>query len=271
MQLTPDDFRDAMPPHVWDAVRHYRETGEVIWTPPTGTPTEPESPACAVCRDLGRLAIRRPSQLQAEYVDCTVCDIAVTRSLAKIHRDFRDATFARYLEAARTTDAAAIGQAMYEWANTGPGSCLLMGEFGALKTTLGTAAWRYRVEHRMATAAEWVIVPDFLETIRASYDLESGLVTSLIFGRACTSDLLLFDDLGSEKVTDRNRDWVQEQLYRLINWRSNQQLPTIFTTNLSLAQLTARVGRAIVSRIEGMCGPRIWLMDQGVDFRRVPR
>jgi DNA replication protein DnaC len=270
MQLKPDDFREAMHPDAWAAVQRYRETGVLEWTPPPGTPGEAGPPACDVCHDMGRLAIREPGALP-RYVDCYACDLSVRRLLAKVHPDFRTATFERFTAAARTDRAMEIGSAIADWARDGAGSCILLGEYGALKTTLATAAWRYRVEQRMATTAEWTCVPDFLEDLRHSYDAASGILTSVVFDRAQAADLLLLDDLGAEKVTDKNRDWVQEQIYRLINWRSNHLLATLFTSNLSLKQLEAKLGRGVVSRIEGMCEHRVYQLDQGVDFRRVPR
>jgi DNA replication protein DnaC len=270
MHLSADDFRASMHPDVWDAVQHFRQTGVVEWTPPPGTPGAAEEPSCLVCRDMGRLAVREPGVLP-RYVDCSACGLAVNRMLSKIDPDFRKATLDHFMQAARTDRAMEIGSFVADWARDGVReSCLLLGDYGALKTTLATAAWRYRVEHRIATSAEWIVAPDFLEELRHSYDADSGVLTSIVFDRAQATDLLLFDDLGAEKVTDRNRDWVQEQIYRLVNWRSNHLLPTLFTSNLSLKQLEAKLGRAIVSRIEGMCGPRIWVLDQGIDFRRVP-
>lgn len=269
MRLTPDDFKDGMPDDVYRAVQHYRATGEIAWTPPPGTP-DPATPACAACQDVGSLAVREPGQ-SVRYVACPHCEIAVRRLLAKIQPDFLEATFARGGQVPMAPDAALVWRLTQQWAASGSGSILLLGEFGALKTTLATAAWRYRVEERLAASAEWVVVPDFLEDIRRSYDPSGGLALSLAFERARTTELLLFDDLGAERVNERNQDWVQEQLYRLLNWRSNQRLATIFTTNLSLAQLEQRLGRAIASRIEGMCGDQIWVLDPGVDFRRVPR
>lgn len=266
MRLGPEAFRDLMP-DVFRAIQHYRETGEVVWSGPV-VMNEDSEPACPVCNDIGRLAIRGESRI-ASYVDCLACDIAVGRTLAQIHPDFKGATLERYMIAAMTPEASAVGASMATWAETGHGSAALIGEIGALKTTLATAAWRHRVEHRMAQTAEWMIVPELLEEIRRSYDRESFVVTGPSFWRARNCELLLLDDLGAENINERNQGWVQEQLYGLINWRSNQRLATIFTSNLSLAQLRLRLGRAIVSRIEGMCGPRIWVLDQGVDYRRL--
>lgn len=61
--------------------------------------------------------------------------------------------------------------------------------------------------------------------------------------------LLIVDDVGAEKATD----WVQEKLYEIVNTRYEEQLITIFTSNLSIQELADRVGDRIVSRIVEMC------------------
>lgn len=61
--------------------------------------------------------------------------------------------------------------------------------------------------------------------------------------------LLFVDDIGSEKLSE----WVASEFYLLINHRYNEMLPTIFTSNYSLAELAERLGDRIISRIAGMC------------------
>lgn len=60
---------------------------------------------------------------------------------------------------------------------------------------------------------------------------------------------LIFDDIGVEKATE----FVRETLYLLINQRYNDMLPTIFTSNCSLDELSNRLEDRIPSRIKGMC------------------
>lgn len=61
--------------------------------------------------------------------------------------------------------------------------------------------------------------------------------------------ILIIDDIGSEKVTD----WVLETYYKIINHRYEKKLPVIFTSNLSLADLSEVYGDRIPSRITEMC------------------
>lgn len=60
---------------------------------------------------------------------------------------------------------------------------------------------------------------------------------------------LIIDDIGSEKPTE----WVLETFYTLINARYEENLPTIFTSNLTIEELAGRLGDRIASRIVEMC------------------
>jgi len=61
--------------------------------------------------------------------------------------------------------------------------------------------------------------------------------------------ILFIDDIGAEKMTE----WVAETFYLILNHRYNDELPTIFTSNLSPAELSEKLGDRIASRIVGSC------------------
>lgn len=61
--------------------------------------------------------------------------------------------------------------------------------------------------------------------------------------------VVIIDDLGAEKPSE----WVQETLYRIVNKRYEQVLPTFFTSNLELGELSERLGDRVASRIAEMC------------------
>lgn len=63
--------------------------------------------------------------------------------------------------------------------------------------------------------------------------------------------VLILDDMGAEKATD----FVAETLYRIINHRYINVLPTVITSNLSLQELADRIGERSTSRIVEMCEP----------------
>jgi DNA replication protein DnaC len=63
--------------------------------------------------------------------------------------------------------------------------------------------------------------------------------------RLLTTPLLILDDLGTAKETE----WTGEILYRVVNHRYNQELPTVITTNHEPGRLPALVGDRIASRL----------------------
>lgn len=129
----------------------------------------------------------------------------------------------------------------------------LLGPPGCGKTHLATAAV-------MAgpTGSLFVSTTDLLDDIKAGFDGDGhGL-----FERAKRTPLLALDDLGSEAV----KDWVRDRLYTLLNWRWNESLPLITTTNCRPKVISERIGEAGVSRIAGLCRHRIDM--QGPDGRR---
>jgi DNA replication protein DnaC len=77
-------------------------------------------------------------------------------------------------------------------------------------------------------------------------------------------DLLMIDDLGAAKATE----FVEEATYRLVNGRYEDMRPSIFTSNLPLADLREAVGDRIASRLAETC-TRVVL--DGPDRRRMPR
>ena len=60
-------------------------------------------------------------------------------------------------------------------------------------------------------------------------------------------DLLVLDDLGAEFTTP----FVTAAIYNLINTRLLHDVPTIISTNLTLAELEKRYGERVVSRLIG--------------------
>jgi DNA replication protein DnaC len=70
-------------------------------------------------------------------------------------------------------------------------------------------------------------------------------------------ELLWIDDIGVEKLTE----WVEETLYRIVNYRMMHEKPTIFTSNIRLEDMPGR----IASRIIGSAH-QVWLVAS--DYRR---
>lgn len=77
----------------------------------------------------------------------------------------------------------------------------------------------------------------------------SGRDPEAAYERYAKTHLLFLDDLGAAKGSE----WVEEMTYRLINRRYEQRLPSIFTTNVPLAQLRSVLGERVASRLVEMC------------------
>ena len=124
----------------------------------------------------------------------------------------------------------------------------LVGGYGVGKTHLVAS-----IIHRLAEkgiAAVFVVVPELLRAIRRGFNQPNEAADELV-KLTEEAELLILDDLGAEKPSD----WVQEQLYVIINRRYENMLPTIITTNCTMNELKDRVGERTASRIIEMTTP----------------
>ena len=90
-----------------------------------------------------------------------------------------------------------------------------------------------------------------------------------VIRRICDVDFLFLDDLGTEMVTKNGEDnWLQGQVFDIINKRYNNKKPTIFSSNYSMNELIADRGlmKKTVDRIGEMSTAMIKLT--GESYRR---
>lgn len=121
----------------------------------------------------------------------------------------------------------------------------LHGESGTGKTHIAYAIAKH-VEEDMHLKVKFYNSPNLFALIRDGMDGEyRGFMRDLLDYKG----LLIIDDVGAEKPTE----WVFEQFYRIINYRYEQKLPIIFTSNLSLESLAGKLDGRIPSRIVEMC------------------
>ena len=109
--------------------------------------------------------------------------------------------------------------------------CVAIAESGKL------TCWLIRLISRGQTAL-YVVEPDFLEYLRAGYDsekLSESAARRMEDARNCP--VLVIDDVGVAKRTL----WTDEQMYRLLNHRYNEGLPTVIASNVSLDELEPRI------------------------------
>ncbi len=122
-----------------------------------------------------------------------------------------------------------------EYAQRLQGWLILKGNYGCGKTHLAAAIANYQVEHGLPVL--FVVVPDLLDHLRATFSPDSAVTFDRRFETVRTAPLLILDDLGAQSSTP----WAQEKLYQILNHRYNAQLPTVITTNCELEDLDARL------------------------------
>jgi DNA replication protein DnaC len=131
------------------------------------------------------------------------------------------------------------------WQKDGGESLLLWGAFGTGKTALAVGLVRERIDR--GERAYFTTSPKLLDRIKATYSGDGAEDEILTLIK--TVPFLVLDDLGAERVTD----WVEEKLFTIINERHDEMRVTVFTTNLSPAELGAHIGERTAWRVMEMC------------------
>lgn len=122
-------------------------------------------------------------------------------------------------------------------------SLLLTGNPGTGKTHLAAAATNYIVKE-LGMPVRFGSFLELLENLKKGFGSADDLGRELV-----DVPLLVIDDLGKE----RQSEWSNAVLYRVINGRYENYAPVIITTNEDLQTLRHNVGEATFSRIIEMC------------------
>jgi len=151
------------------------------------------------------------------------------------------------------------------------GLCLI-GPPGIGKTHLAVAALRKVIIEKGARGL-FYDTRDLLRVIRSTYNPLVRTAEMDILRPVMEADLLVLDDLGSEKTSE----WVEETMNLIVNTRYNERRHTIFTSNFDDTpdadvdaqdfSLKERIGFRIHSRLHEMCD---FLEFDGADFRHAP-
>jgi DNA replication protein DnaC len=127
------------------------------------------------------------------------------------------------------------------------GWLVLGGPSGCGKTHMAAAVANYRLKQGYPTF--FVIVPDLLDHLRATYSPSSDVAYDELFERVRNAPLLVLDDMGRQSSTP----WAEEKLFQILNHRFNAELPTVITIN-SLKQLDERLAARLQDpRIAQQC------------------
>lgn len=133
-------------------------------------------------------------------------------------------------------------QASQTFAEEPSGWLVLMGPYGCGKTHLAAAIANYR--SGMGSPPLFVVVPDLLDHLRATFSPDVPMRFDRLFEEVRTAPLLIMDDLGTQAMTP----WVREKLYQLFNYRYNAELPTVITTASSLDEMDERIRSRLIDR-----------------------
>jgi DNA replication protein DnaC len=120
--------------------------------------------------------------------------------------------------------ARSFAQAPRDW-------LVFTGTYGAGKTHLVAAIANYCVTQ--GHPALFVVVPDLLDHLRATFNPQSAVSFDQRFEEVRHAPLLILDDLGTESATP----WAREKLYQIFDYRYNARLPTVITTAVNIDEL----------------------------------
>jgi DNA replication protein DnaC len=104
-------------------------------------------------------------------------------------------------------------------------------------------------------------VPELLERIRNTFNRNERESEKDIMNALLHCDLLVLDDVGSEKVSD----WVLDVLFRMVDGRYRQKKPILYTTNLNPKELKHQLNERIYDR---MVETSVIIENRGTSFRR---
>ncbi len=126
-------------------------------------------------------------------------------------------------------------RAAQEFAEHPRGWLVMTGTYGCGKTHLAAAIGNYR--KGMGDSPIFVVVPDLLDHLRATFSPSSTTSYDEMFNRVKSAPILIMDDLGTQSATP----WAREKLYQIFNERYNAKLPTVITMSSNLEELDARI------------------------------
>ena len=138
-----------------------------------------------------------------------------------------------------------------DFAKSPDGWIVLQGVNGCGKTHLAAAIANERLQ--AGKPALFVVVPDFLDHLRYTFSPESKVSYDQLFERVKNTPLLILDDFGEQSTTP----WAQEKLYQVINYRYNEQKPTVITTCRSLDEIENRISSRLVDHKNSLVFPII--------------
>ncbi len=208
-----------------------------------------EREVCPICRGAGYLVrdvpVGHPDFGRLYPCQCTRSELEQQRAESLRHVSnlgpLSHMTFANFVPDGRALnpDQQRNLRLAYEYAVSfaaePDGWLLFRGGYGCGKTHLAAAIANARLQE--GHPALFVVVPDLLDRLRATYSPSSAVGYDERFQEIREHELLILDDLGSQSTTA----WAEEKLFQIFNHRYNAHLPTVITTNCDLEEIDARI------------------------------
>jgi len=198
------------------------------------------SPRCPTCGGAGWLRldveINDPRFGQIVPCACKAKELEEKRNRALLERSnlgaLQSRTFASFFP--QENQKLAYTRAT-EFAERPDGWLVLLGGVGTGKTHLAAAIGNRRLE--LGEPAIFIVVPDLLDHLRATFSPSNDTSFDDLFESVKTAPLLILDDLGTQTTTQ----WATEKLFQILNYRYMNRLATVVTSNVPLEELGDRL------------------------------
>lgn len=126
-------------------------------------------------------------------------------------------------------------------------SILLLGPCGTGKTHLAVATMRRLLVGTPGSNPYFISAPKLIGEIRAGTVGESESTEEEVIAKYTTNRFLVIDDIGVEKPSA----FVAQCWYRIVDARTSNGMPTMFTSNLERKDITEQMGPRVASRLFG--------------------
>jgi|GEM_PF-476008 DNA replication protein DnaC len=139
---------------------------------------------------------------------------------------------------------------------------ILSGGVGCGKTHLAVGI--AKLAGALGYTVLFVNVPAWFQELREAYAANDSTRERDRLDEMRRADILILDDLGSEKPSD----WARERLYLIVDYRTLTRRATFATTNRPLEELELAIGERVMSRLYG---DALAITLAGEDYRQVER